>query len=148
MSALTDPWIPRGRVASTGEVTSVTSGFTAETLYGGISDFSFTATVGRRYLVMVKAQVASTVSGDSAVVSVRDNGTSAPTTSSPVLFDWRTGSLLNGAAQPSTMWFEWAPSAGQHRLALSVRQSTGTGTLTVGDSGRGTVVRIVDDGPA
>jgi hypothetical protein len=60
--------------------------------------------------------------------------------------DARTQQLSTAAVQAWTGFSTWQPTAGLHRLAITVRRSTGTGTLTAGDATRTSQLLVVDLG--
>jgi hypothetical protein len=143
---LRTPWASRGAVANASASTASAGFTTTDTLLPGIADVSLTVVPNRLYLLLVTVQFTSTVAGDTAVVVVRDGGVSLPTISSTSIFDARTQQLSTAAVQAWTGFSTWQPTAGLHRLAITVRRSTGTGTLTAGDATRTSQLLVVDLG--
>jgi hypothetical protein len=114
--------------ASSGTATTSTT----DTRDDVLGVYVFTAGTSRRYRVTIAGLHLSAVSGDLAVVRVRDGGASTPTNASTSLgfSQWRA-QATGGTGQticPFSVTF--TPSSGTRTLAAFTQLSVGTGPIT------------------
>jgi hypothetical protein len=120
-----------GTPASTSSAGTVTSG-TTETLDAILGTYVFTAGTSRRYRATLSGLLLSAVSGDLAVITIRDGGASTPSNTSTLITDtqWKAQASGGGGQTFCTLSGTFTPSAGTHTLAAFTKLAVGTGPVT------------------
>lgn len=122
---------------------TVTSG-TTDTLDTVLGTYTFAATAGRRYRIVIANLVCNgSVAADLFAVRVRNGGASTPTTASPAVLDSSWTCVVSGSSGRVTLTLEetfLASTTGTATLGLFLQRISGTGVLTplspaVGGSG-------------